>query len=96
MAQRIKSTLYDGSVISSQHVACPVIDDEETLILEELKGKETIENVAQILIATTIAPGMFKIDLDPLAPRLLNNREAHIDYLKNTQEEADVLRGIVE
>ncbi|GJX52092.1 retrovirus-related pol polyprotein from transposon TNT 1-94 [Tanacetum coccineum] len=29
-AQRIKKTLYDGSVISSQHAACPVIDDEET------------------------------------------------------------------
>ncbi|GJW55948.1 hypothetical protein Tco_0100033 [Tanacetum coccineum] len=35
-AQRIKPTLYDGSVISSQHAASPVIDDEETLILEEL------------------------------------------------------------
>nr|GEW58681.1 ubiquitin carboxyl-terminal hydrolase 12-like [Tanacetum cinerariifolium] len=34
-AQRIKSTLYDGSVISSQHVVIPVIDDKETLILEE-------------------------------------------------------------
>ncbi|GJR52739.1 hypothetical protein Tco_1403260 [Tanacetum coccineum] len=29
-AQRIKPTLYDGSVISCQHVASPVIDDEET------------------------------------------------------------------
>ncbi|GJS96859.1 hypothetical protein Tco_0803827 [Tanacetum coccineum] len=36
-AQRIKPTLYDGSVISSQHVVFPVIDDEETLILEEVK-----------------------------------------------------------
>ncbi|GJU07840.1 hypothetical protein Tco_1124270 [Tanacetum coccineum] len=35
-AQRIKPTLYDGSVISSQHAACLVIDDEETLILEEV------------------------------------------------------------
>ncbi|GKD75409.1 hypothetical protein Tco_1333691, partial [Tanacetum coccineum] len=60
-----------------------------------LKGKETVENVAQILIATTIAPGMFKIDLEPLAPRLLNNREAHIGYLKHTQEQADILWGIV-
>ncbi|GKE20898.1 hypothetical protein Tco_1432410, partial [Tanacetum coccineum] len=34
-AQRIKPTLYDGSVISSQHAASHVIDDEETLILEE-------------------------------------------------------------
>ncbi|GKB93654.1 hypothetical protein Tco_0979791 [Tanacetum coccineum] len=36
-AQQIKPTLYDGSVISSQHAASPVIDDEETLILEEVK-----------------------------------------------------------
>nr|GEU92505.1 hypothetical protein [Tanacetum cinerariifolium] len=34
-AQRIKPTLYDSNVISSQHVANHVIDDEETLILEE-------------------------------------------------------------
>ncbi|GJR25874.1 hypothetical protein Tco_1102106 [Tanacetum coccineum] len=34
-AQRIKPTLYDGIFISDKHVAMPVIDDEETLILEE-------------------------------------------------------------
>ncbi|GJT67562.1 hypothetical protein Tco_1019042 [Tanacetum coccineum] len=34
-AQRIKPTLYDGIVIYAKHVAMPVIDDEETLILEE-------------------------------------------------------------
>ncbi|GJU17404.1 hypothetical protein Tco_1145370 [Tanacetum coccineum] len=34
-AQRIKPTLYDGIVISDKHVAMPVIDDEETMILEE-------------------------------------------------------------
>ncbi|GKF89546.1 hypothetical protein Tco_0263509, partial [Tanacetum coccineum] len=39
---------------------------------------------------------MFKLNLDPLALRLLKNRDAHIDYLKYTQEQADVLRGIVE
>nr|GEV94013.1 hypothetical protein [Tanacetum cinerariifolium] len=35
---------------------------------------------------------MFKLDLDP---KLLQNREAHIDYLKYTQEQADILREIV-
>nr|GEU84682.1 hypothetical protein [Tanacetum cinerariifolium] len=34
-AQRMKPTLYDGIVISEKHVAMPVIDDKETLILEE-------------------------------------------------------------
>ncbi|GJY26346.1 hypothetical protein Tco_0401072 [Tanacetum coccineum] len=34
-AQWFKPTLYDGCVISDKHVASPVFDDEETLILEE-------------------------------------------------------------
>nr|GEV14473.1 retrovirus-related Pol polyprotein from transposon TNT 1-94 [Tanacetum cinerariifolium] len=40
--------------------------------------------------------GMFKLDLDPLAPKLLKNKEAPIDYLKYTQKQADILQGIVE
>nr|GEU88970.1 Gag-Pol polyprotein [Tanacetum cinerariifolium] len=34
-AQWMKPTLYDGIVISEKHVAMPMIDNEETLILEE-------------------------------------------------------------
>nr|GEY91699.1 reverse transcriptase domain-containing protein [Tanacetum cinerariifolium] len=43
----------------------------------------------------TIVSGMFKLDLDPLAPRLLQNRDAQINYLKHTHEQADILWGIV-
>ncbi|GJT63481.1 hypothetical protein Tco_1007014 [Tanacetum coccineum] len=64
--------------------------------LRKLKGKEIVDIVAQIPSANTIVPGMFKLDLEPLAPRLLQNREAHIDYLKYTQEQADILWEIVE
>nr|GEX93432.1 hypothetical protein [Tanacetum cinerariifolium] len=39
--------------------------------------------------------GMFKLDLEHLAPTLLQNREIHLEYLKNTQEQADILQGIV-
>nr|GEY24101.1 integrase, catalytic region, zinc finger, CCHC-type, peptidase aspartic, catalytic [Tanacetum cinerariifolium] len=35
---------------------------------------------------------MFKLDLEPLAPKLVNNRESYSYYLKNTQEQADILR----
>ncbi|GKB87405.1 hypothetical protein Tco_0959677 [Tanacetum coccineum] len=64
--------------------------------LQKVKGKEIVDIAAQIAPANTIVPGMFKLDLDPLAPRLLQNREAHIDYLKYTQEQANILQGIVE
>ncbi|GJU67887.1 retrovirus-related pol polyprotein from transposon TNT 1-94 [Tanacetum coccineum] len=63
--------------------------------LRKVKGKEIVDIAAQIPSANTIVPGMFKLDLEPLAPRLLQNREAHIDYLKYTQEQADILREIV-
>nr|GEV12061.1 uncharacterized mitochondrial protein AtMg00810-like [Tanacetum cinerariifolium] len=42
-AQRIKPTLYDGIIISDKHVAVPVIDDEETLILEEVSRSKMFE-----------------------------------------------------
>ncbi|GKA18502.1 retrovirus-related pol polyprotein from transposon TNT 1-94 [Tanacetum coccineum] len=64
--------------------------------LRKVKGKEIVDIAAQISSANTIVPRMFKLDLEPLAPRLLQNREAHIDYLKYTQEQADILQEIVE
>nr|GEU89258.1 putative Gag-Pol polyprotein [Tanacetum cinerariifolium] len=69
-----------------------------TTLLNEfrrLKGKNVLDNATTITNATTIAPEMFKLNLDPLAPRLLKNRDAHIDYLKYTQEQTDILPGIV-
>ncbi|GJX03443.1 retrovirus-related pol polyprotein from transposon TNT 1-94 [Tanacetum coccineum] len=63
--------------------------------LRKSKGKEIVENVIHIPSATTITPGMFKLDLVPLPPRLLQNKEVHINYLRNTQEQANILRGIV-
>ncbi|GKE81546.1 hypothetical protein Tco_1551546, partial [Tanacetum coccineum] len=63
--------------------------------LRKLKGKEIVENVVHTPFITTIAPGMFKLDLELLPPRLLQNREVHIAYLRNTQEQANILQEIV-
>ncbi|GKD05817.1 hypothetical protein Tco_1180791 [Tanacetum coccineum] len=41
-AQRIKPTLYDGSVISSQHDVISVTDEEETLILKEVNRSKML------------------------------------------------------
>nr|GEX71314.1 integrase, catalytic region, zinc finger, CCHC-type, peptidase aspartic, catalytic [Tanacetum cinerariifolium] len=70
----------------------PVMDFTDN----EISGKATVDNATQIPFATTAALGMFKLDLEPLAPKLVHNREIHINYLKHTQEQADILRGIVE
>ncbi|GJU25664.1 integrase, catalytic region, zinc finger, CCHC-type containing protein [Tanacetum coccineum] len=46
--------------------------------LRKIKRNEIVENAAQIPIATTIAPGMFKLDLDPLAPRITPTKVVHL------------------
>ncbi|GJY71020.1 hypothetical protein Tco_0474723 [Tanacetum coccineum] len=61
--------------------------------LRKLKGKDLADNV---VTKHPIAPEMLKIDVEPIAPRLLNNRIAHSDYLRHTQEQAAILKEIVE
>nr|GEZ45360.1 hypothetical protein [Tanacetum cinerariifolium] len=61
-----------------------------------LKGKSMPECDKSENISKVITPGMYKLDLEPFSPKLLQNREAHVDYLKHTQEHANTLREIVE
>ncbi|GJR68911.1 hypothetical protein Tco_0014976 [Tanacetum coccineum] len=63
--------------------------------IENLKGKNMIDKDVQSTDAKVISPRMFRPDLDPLSPKLLKNRDAHIDYIKHTQENADTLWELV-
>ncbi|GJS38063.1 integrase, catalytic region, zinc finger, CCHC-type containing protein [Tanacetum coccineum] len=60
-----------------------------------LKGKCVSEGDKSKNTSKEIAPGMYKIDLEPFSPKLLRNKEAHVDYVKHTQENTDTLREIV-
>nr|GFA60342.1 hypothetical protein [Tanacetum cinerariifolium] len=42
-----------------------------------------------------LAPGMYDIDVEPIPPRLRNNREVHLDYLKHFKESVATLCEIV-
>ncbi|GJR03686.1 retrovirus-related pol polyprotein from transposon TNT 1-94 [Tanacetum coccineum] len=57
--------------------------------LRKLKGKDLANN---IITKHTIAPEMLKLDVEPIAPKLLNNKTAHSDYLRHTQEQVAILR----
>ncbi|GJZ86798.1 retrovirus-related pol polyprotein from transposon TNT 1-94, partial [Tanacetum coccineum] len=57
--------------------------------LRKLKGKALVDNV---VTKHTINPAMIKIDVEPIAPKLLNNWKAHSDYLRHTQEQAAILK----
>nr|GEV31469.1 hypothetical protein [Tanacetum cinerariifolium] len=43
-----------------------------------------------------LAPGKYAIDVEPIVPRLRNNREAHLDYLRHLKESVETIHGIVE
>nr|GEW59442.1 hypothetical protein [Tanacetum cinerariifolium] len=61
--------------------------------LSKLKGKAVVNE------AVTLHPidhELLKINVAPLVPKLRNNRIAHNDYIKHTQEETATLREIVE
>ncbi|GJZ68638.1 retrovirus-related pol polyprotein from transposon TNT 1-94 [Tanacetum coccineum] len=61
-----------------------------------LKGKCVSEGDKSENISKVITLWMYKLDLEPLSPKLLKIREAHVDYLKHTQENANTLCEIVE
>ncbi|GJT30490.1 retrovirus-related pol polyprotein from transposon TNT 1-94 [Tanacetum coccineum] len=63
--------------------------------LRKLKGKNDV-NTAISKPSTTIAPGMFKLEIEPISHRLKNNKDAHEVYLEKTIENTDTLRGLVE
>ncbi|GKA04993.1 retrovirus-related pol polyprotein from transposon TNT 1-94 [Tanacetum coccineum] len=64
--------------------------------LRRLKGKHVLDNAITITKATTIALGMFKLDIEPLSHRLKKNRDAHEDYQQKTIENTNTIRELVE
>ncbi|GJS19132.1 hypothetical protein Tco_0447764 [Tanacetum coccineum] len=66
----------------------PLKDD-----LRKLKGKALVDNA---VTKYSIDPEMLKIDVEPITPKFLNKQTAHSAYIKHTQEEATVLRDLVE
>ncbi|GJR30600.1 hypothetical protein Tco_1106832 [Tanacetum coccineum] len=63
---------------------------------KKFKGKDIVDNAAQVSNDTTIDSGMYKLDRVTLAPKDKNNMETHIYYLKHTMEQAAILKEIVE
>nr|GEX09111.1 hypothetical protein [Tanacetum cinerariifolium] len=61
--------------------------------LKKLKGKAIVDTT---VTTHTIDPEMLKVDVEPIAPRLLNNKTVHSDYLRLTQEQAVIFREVVE
>ncbi|GJT07914.1 retrovirus-related pol polyprotein from transposon TNT 1-94 [Tanacetum coccineum] len=61
--------------------------------LRKLKGKAVDKEAIE---THSVDPNVLKDNMEPITPKLLNKRTAHSSYIKHTQEEALVLRDIVE
>ncbi|GKC40697.1 retrovirus-related pol polyprotein from transposon TNT 1-94 [Tanacetum coccineum] len=64
--------------------------------IANLKGKNKVDSAHNLQNLNAVTSRVYKLDLPPLSPRIKNNREAHVDYLKHSQEHAKILREIVE
>nr|GEY71669.1 hypothetical protein [Tanacetum cinerariifolium] len=98
--KKVKHHLAGFNVVVKERTMTTAITEEQGLIivalkddLRKLKGKALVDNAITTHI---ISPEMLKIDMEPIAPRLLNNRTTHSNYLKLTQEQAAILREVVE
>ncbi|GJS97681.1 retrovirus-related pol polyprotein from transposon TNT 1-94 [Tanacetum coccineum] len=64
--------------------------------IANLGRKNVVESATTMANSNVITLKVYKLDLQPLSPRIKNNRDARIDYLKVTQEHTKTLRDIVE
>ncbi|GJV57921.1 hypothetical protein Tco_1458926 [Tanacetum coccineum] len=82
------SAQQDDLILSEKKLVITTLKDE----LGKLKGKDLANNeVTHHLVF--LKP---EINTEPITPKLLNKRSAHSAYIRHTQEEAVVLRDLVD
>ncbi|GKE92329.1 hypothetical protein Tco_1573424 [Tanacetum coccineum] len=59
--------------------------------ITNIKGKNVVESVQNVHNSNVVTSKVYKLDLQPLSPLVKHNRDAHVDYLKHTQDNAETL-----
>nr|GEZ17047.1 hypothetical protein [Tanacetum cinerariifolium] len=67
-----------------------------TALKEQLNKLKSKAVLTEAISLSPIDPALLQADVAPLVPKLRNNRTAHSDYIRHTQEEAATLREILE
>ncbi|GJR30410.1 retrovirus-related pol polyprotein from transposon TNT 1-94 [Tanacetum coccineum] len=89
-AQRIKPTLYDGSVIAKEHDVIFVIDDEETLILEEESRSKMLDKQNDPISIKQ------KINISPIDYSKLNKIKEDFDEITEVQTVFNQMEAVVD
>ncbi|GKB29498.1 hypothetical protein Tco_0868899 [Tanacetum coccineum] len=63
--------------------------------IANIKGKNVVDSVQNVHNSNVVTSKVYKLDLPPLSPCIKNNMAAHVDYLKHTQENANILHEII-
>nr|GFA12917.1 putative ribonuclease H-like domain-containing protein [Tanacetum cinerariifolium] len=85
----VESTSSPSTTTVDQYAPSTTLRDK----LKKLKGKAIVDTMVS---THTIDLEMLKVDVEPIAPRLLNNRTVHFDCLRLTQEQVAILKKVVE
>ncbi|GJT88045.1 hypothetical protein Tco_1069762 [Tanacetum coccineum] len=75
--------------LQEKALAITALKDE----LRKLKGKALVDNNVSNHPSD---PELHQVNVEPITPKLLNKRTAHSAYIKHSQEEAVVLRDLVD
>nr|GEV19543.1 hypothetical protein [Tanacetum cinerariifolium] len=82
--------LYDSiKIIRARHIDQVTKLTTENVILKTSVSKDKVQ--PQVLTREKYA-----IDVEPIVPRLRNNKDAHLDYLRHLKESVETIRDIVE
>ncbi|GJS78689.1 retrovirus-related pol polyprotein from transposon TNT 1-94 [Tanacetum coccineum] len=87
----IKSAeIFDlNASLQEKALAITALKDE----LRKLKGKALVDNNVSNHPGN---PELYQVTVEPITPKLLNKRAAHSTYIKHSQEEAAVLKDLVD
>ncbi|GJR98721.1 retrovirus-related pol polyprotein from transposon TNT 1-94 [Tanacetum coccineum] len=86
----------DNRCLVNDNLEIERLEQENDHLFELLLSQDIVHICVNSLATRNDCCEMHKIDLEPLAPKVLNNRDAHIDYIKHSWEHVNTLREIVE
>nr|GEZ35850.1 retrovirus-related Pol polyprotein from transposon TNT 1-94 [Tanacetum cinerariifolium] len=69
---------------------------QKALTKEVKEMKDVFKELEAEVKPNVLARGKHDIDVEPIVPRLRNNKDAHLDYLRHLKESVKIIRDIVE
>ncbi|GKB55161.1 hypothetical protein Tco_0905914, partial [Tanacetum coccineum] len=100
-AENAKVKQHYKELYDSIKIRCAKTIDQNNSLLSEIENlkAQLKDNSKCVTIPDSkpkvLAPGRYPIDVEPIPPRLKNNLEVHLDYIKHLKESVETLREIV-